>query len=198
MTDDKIIAATVRLPDLDGQGVLIPGGLIATAAHCVSLEIDVVGASTGDAHPITIETESGDTFELAVLFIDPIADLAVLDKDQETGEEFYAFIENTNPIPMSAIDPPPFEKFPVRIRSHERLWVTGEAQCCNQHRAKVCFETIGSVKCGTSGGPIVDASGMLVSVVSHGMDRGDQFVGMAPFVRRSLPMWLLERIASGE
>jgi len=35
VTRERIEAATVRLPDKGGQGVLIPGNLILTAAHCI-------------------------------------------------------------------------------------------------------------------------------------------------------------------
>ena len=44
---DAVAAATVRFPERGGQGVLVPGGLILTAAHVVD-RTDTGAMALGD------------------------------------------------------------------------------------------------------------------------------------------------------
>lgn len=56
---DHIIKATVRLLGKGGQGVLVPGKLILTAAHCVTWDADG-GMVLGDHYIEDITTANGD------------------------------------------------------------------------------------------------------------------------------------------
>lgn len=202
MNDEQISAATVRIPELGGQGVLVADDLILTAAHCVALEMDVVAFAMDDHFSIGVETASGEAFNLSPIFLDPTADLAVLAVTEYTDEKFWDFTSETAAVPLSEIAPPVFEGFPIRIRSHKQTWITGTGQFCNEHRHSIYMKTAQGVECGTSGGPIVDASGRLVSVMSHSQSESrrseGEIPGAAPFVSRCLPVWIRERIKSSE
>jgi hypothetical protein len=53
-----VINATVRLDNLGGQGVLVPGGFILSAAHCIQWDGEV-GMAMGDRFIESITTKSG-------------------------------------------------------------------------------------------------------------------------------------------
>jgi hypothetical protein len=59
-----------------GQGILIPGGLVLTAAHCVSFSTD--GAMVlGDRFVEEIGTSNG-PLKLNPMAVEPVSDIAVL------------------------------------------------------------------------------------------------------------------------
>ena len=72
MSEQSWRSAVVRLrnEDGDGQGVLVTGGLVLTAAHCVTCD-SVFGAALGDYALVSVTTASGDVFRLSVMFMDP-------------------------------------------------------------------------------------------------------------------------------
>jgi hypothetical protein len=73
----RVAAATVTLTKLGGRGVLIPGGLILTATHCI--ELDGQGRmALGDWFLESVLTKIGVTFRVSPWFADPLSDLAVL------------------------------------------------------------------------------------------------------------------------
>src|SRR5262249_32084812 len=74
---DRVLAATVSLSDLGGQGVLVPGGLILTAAHCIKWS--GTGAMVlGDYFVERIKTRDGRSFRASVCAAEPVADIAAL------------------------------------------------------------------------------------------------------------------------
>ncbi len=89
----RIAAATVRLPELGGQGVLIPGGFILTAAHCI--EWTETGAMVlGDYFFHKVETSDGKEFRGAVCAVEPVADIAVI--TEPDGQVLYDDSEQCN------------------------------------------------------------------------------------------------------
>ena len=134
-----IAAATVRLPDTGGQGVLIPGDLILTAAHCIewSNEGEMVGAMTAgdsDAHIQRVDTSQG-TMRLQPFAVEPVGDVAVLgpldgqrgEKFREDEEKFERFCADTELVRVSSKEA---EQFPVHILTHRGSWLQGQAQWC--------------------------------------------------------------------
>lgn len=72
-----IEAATVRIESQGGQGVLVPGGLILTATHC----IDWSGTGRmvlGEHYLETVTTKNGARFRVSPWFADPLTDIAAL------------------------------------------------------------------------------------------------------------------------
>ena len=61
MTDEEVMLATVRLPTMGRQGVLVPGGFILTAAHCINWDLKG-GMAPGDWSIEQVETPKGSNF----------------------------------------------------------------------------------------------------------------------------------------
>jgi len=87
MTDDRIVAATVQLPKRGGQGVLIRGGLVMTAAHCIEWNADG-GMAMGDWQVETVETACGKSFRMHPVFVEPRSDIALLGAPDGGEPEF--------------------------------------------------------------------------------------------------------------
>src|SRR5260221_2969585 len=90
----RVADATVQLTRLGGQGVLVPGGFILTAAHCV--DWTVKGNSMGilgDHFLESIETRSGAKFRVRPCAVEPVSDIAALGEpdNQELAEDCEAF-----------------------------------------------------------------------------------------------------------
>jgi hypothetical protein len=96
---NRVAAAVVRLPRRSGQGVLVPGGLVVTAAHCIVEGdgwADYLPPATGASPVERVIAEDGRELKMIPVAIDPISDLAVLGgvdgqifpTDAEAFEEF--------------------------------------------------------------------------------------------------------------
>ena len=201
MSEEKIAAATVHFPKVGGQGVLIPSGMILTAAHCIAWAGDgrmVVGGDIIEE----IETKDGQKLRSTALFVDPVADIAVLcGLDEQSfykeSEAFDEFCDATEPLSLSEAKAETFEKFPIRVLSHRGHFLSGEAMFCNPKRSSVWIETHGDIEAGTSGGPVVDESGKLIGVVSHACHTEPPRAicdGSIAFALRCLPIWLIEEL----
>jgi hypothetical protein len=200
-------AAMVTMADLGGQGVLVPGPFVLTAAHCV--QWDGRGQMALDEPFYSrIRTAGGRECELQVAAVEPVADVAVLDaaydprSDRESEAPTYrACMHGTPPVPV--FDGPAEDgmEFPV--------WVFAPAGDLIQATARVLedgptlwVEAPRLIRGGTSGGPVVNAEGELVAVVSNVHMRGADEAAVAdepchgshPFLCRALPVWVLRQI----
>ena len=72
----KVAKATVRLTRSGGQGVLVCGNVILTAAHCIGFNLEG-GMVLGDFYIEDIETAQG-MLKVGPLAVEPISDIAVL------------------------------------------------------------------------------------------------------------------------
>jgi len=202
---NDIEKATVSLPQKGGQGVLVGGNLILTAAHCTDYrESSLHGEGSfivGDYFIEEISTSKG-RLKVAPLAVEPVADIAVLGAldDQEFAEEasdFEAFCERTKPVRLCRSDFPLFEEFKVQIYTHKGIWVTGKAIQCTEDATKLFVEADEQIEGGTSGGPIINDSGELVGVVSNFSEVnvvGAKSNGTAPRPHLTLPVWVCRRI----
>jgi hypothetical protein len=109
----RVERAVVQFSRKGGRGILVPGGLILTAAHCVnwSLEGDMV---LGDDYLEKVQTADGEELLLSVLAIEPVADVAVLGApdNQRLLEQAIAFDEFTARTKPAAL----FRGAPQRYR----------------------------------------------------------------------------------
>ncbi len=80
----RVIDATVRVDGMLGQGVLVHGGFILTAAHCINWKVDG-GLALGDHYVEVVSAKSGKHLSVGVVTADPVSDIAVLGSldDQE-------------------------------------------------------------------------------------------------------------------
>ena len=201
MISARVSNATVRIGG--GQGVLVPGGFILTAAHCIKWNGEGAMA-LGDHFIEKITTKSGARFGVMPIAVDPVSDIAVLSAldNQEFGEDVESleqWCETTKPVPLLTKTPPPWKSISVRVLSHRGNWIKGKVTRYGFATASsgcISIEAVSQIEGGTSGGPIVDSRGRLVGVVSHSTEAkaGDKCTGSIPLACLALPHWLLLRI----
>jgi len=213
-----VAAATVKVRGYGsdrekvGLGVLVGGGLLLTAAHCLEFDNDTGSRLVlGEHVHFEIETARGGTLRAAPMFVESISDIAVLGPldryayDSEWVEAYESYREKTRPVPLwKGEGPRPASstgtgarEFGIRIRSHEKGWISGTATVFLAGRPHIWIKTDERIDGRMSGGPIVNESGDLVSVVTAaGGYLGTTNEGHAPLLRHALPEWLF-RAASG-
>jgi hypothetical protein len=189
----RIEAATVRVnvgESGHGQAVLVPGGFLLTAAHCI--DCDDASVTLGDHVYQTIETKSHGTIYVAPVVIERANDIGAFSSldDQaapEDADEFEAFCEATEPVPVASDSLDVRVDFPVFVLSHEGHWIDGTARLCREGSAILFVTPKRTIPLGTSGGPIVNEAGELVALVSTGK-MGD------PRPCLALPVWATKAI----
>jgi S1-C subfamily serine protease len=192
-------AATVRLVDVGGQGVLVPGGFILTAAHCVDWD-GHGGMALGDHMLESVETKDGKRFRLSVAAVEPCADIAVLECADnqmfyDDADAFESWVEQVAPVPVRDSLLAPDEPILIHVLTHDRGWVGGRATKHGLRQVgRVAIETIDPIEGGTSGGPVVDADGALVGVVSWTAEGSGAEGGAIPLACHALPAWVLAAI----
>jgi len=188
--------ATVKLPEKGGQGVLVTGGVIMTAAHCIDCTCD--GSMVlGDYFIIEIETTS-QNLKVQPLAVEPISDIAILGSLDgqvfpEEDDKFMEFCRATDPVPLDLKEFRPKQKMGIHIYTHEGTWVAGTVMAMKKDANILYLEADDIIKGGTSGGPIVNDSGELVAVASMVSEsEGDtKSSGMVPRPHLALPFWVL-------
>ncbi len=181
----RVAAATVKFYKLGGQGVLVPGNMIVTAAHVVEWSTEG-GRMTGPFTPFEfyepVETADGSKFLVEPLAVEPVSDFAVFGApdDQACSEEFdkfEAFCDATRPVELDTsesvrkrvtvrrnkvISRWVRKPFAVEILAHTGEWIAGRAVAPRE------IETEVAIQSGTSGGPVITMDGKLLGVVSWG------------------------------
>lgn len=199
---EQVERATVRLPEKGGQGVLVRGGCVLTAAHCIEWNCDG-GMALGDHMPVVVEVADGRRFVLEAWAVEPCSDIAILGPpdDQvyfDEAEAWEAFYTEAEAVDVDATEPELFEKFPVHVRTHFGTWVSGQGQLCKLRAQLIGVEAkAGEIQCGTSGGPIVNDHGKLVGIVSQSSEPcsvGLLSYGLSPRPHRALPLWVVEEL----
>jgi hypothetical protein len=183
-------AATVRLPRLGGQGVLVPGGIIVTAAHVIGWSAEGVSMAHEATLPEPIETDAGQSLLVNVLAVEPVSDIALLGAldEQAFPEEvdaFEAWCEDTTPVQLYAEDLPLGDEPPPRglprrvwrkhapsrlvsawILTHNRGWIAARVQQLGRAARGLVVEADTLIEGGTSGGPVIADDGRLLGVIS--------------------------------
>jgi V8-like Glu-specific endopeptidase len=200
----NIEKATVRITKLGGQGVLVGGNMILTAAHCFDYSL-TGGMVLGDYYIEEIKIKRGKILKVAPLAIEPLTDIAALGSVdvQEFGEEsinFEEFCEKTKPVHLCLKEFELFQTFTVYINSHESKWISGTATLTYKDAPMLSLETEEVIKSGTSGSPIVNEMGELVGIISHiSSDLAPiKHNGTAPRPHLALPVWLVHNILRSE
>lgn len=202
-TRKTIESATVTFTKLGGQGVLVTGNIILTAAHCV--EFVCTGAmALGEYFIEPIDTDTGQ-LSVGPLAVEPVRDIAAVGSldDQvffDEAEQFEKFCETTKPVTINRRDFEVFKEFPVFIYYRkEKRWVSAMAKQCREDAQSFSITSQTEIVGGMSGGPVVTESGELIAVVSHASEGGaknQNHTGGGPRPHLTLPVWLAQRIES--
>ena len=67
--------ATVQLQGLGGRGVVVTGGFILTATHCIRWD-GSGGMTLGNHYSEIVNTKGGDRFRVGISAADPVSDMA--------------------------------------------------------------------------------------------------------------------------
>ncbi len=196
----RVAAATIALPEAGGQGVLVPGGLVLTVAHALPWE-GHGGMALGDYHLVTVKPKNGSPFRLSIYCVEPVSDIAVLGEPDtqvfsQDAQMFDAFRESTASIGVSARDFEPFAHVPVHVLTHHGTWLEGKGIDMPSPDGCGWLEGKEQIEGGTSGGPVVDDTGLLIGLVSWFAEGSESLVrdGRMPRPHRALPSWLWARI----
>ena len=202
-----VAAATVKVRGYQsdsekvGLGVLVEGGYLLTAAHCLEYDNDTGARITLGEHVFyEVETARGEKLNVAPVFIESISDIAVLGPldrysyDEEWIAAYEAFIERTRPVPLW--NGRNAGAFGIRIHSHKKTWISGKATIGTAGQPYIWIKTEERIEGGTSGGPIINDSGELVSVVTAaGGYLGMTNEGHAPLLRYALPAGIFREMS---
>jgi hypothetical protein len=191
-----------------GQGVLIPGNFILTAAHCV-----LHGPMTMDDFipAISPRRSTGALIRTKVYDVQAVADIAVLGamdgqgggRSSEECEKFEAFCEATTPLPVYMRGLPFQEKFPIYLYTHTEEWVEGFAIQVWRDHPVIWLEVPCQIQDGTAGSPIVTEEGAIVGIVSSGFEhlfptRTPRCKGRGAVPSLALPAWLVQDIKQAQ
>jgi Trypsin-like peptidase domain len=156
------------------QGVLVPGGFIFTAAHCINWEVTDAAMALGDRYIEKIRARNGSVYKVGPCAVEPVLDIAALAAlDGQVFfhecEAFERFCEETEPVPLSTDNFQDGVPVPIRVLTHTGAWVSGRASRYGYGwllAGNIWVEFDASIQGGTSGSPVIDDNGLLVGVIS--------------------------------
>ena len=199
----------ITFPRLGAQGVLIPGGFVLTAAHCLVDEKDGTPyppnkAFTTFSMAFTAKNALGNEFPLMPLFIDLISDVAILEISNQIGHYqgnkadhalFADFaVAEVESIPEFVVDLPidldiRWRKAWVHI--HQTGWQQIRVKEGPVHDNHLIFESEAPIGPECAGSPIVTKWGKLLGVVSGELTqkKNKKYRGSFAHATAALPTW---------
>jgi len=207
MLDEKykniVEKATISF-EKGGKGILVPGNLIITAAHCVNFNLDGFMCVLEELMPYgeqffeKIITYSKKEIKVIPLAVEPVSDIAILSsldgsRFEKESMDYDKFCEETQPVKLCFDEIISNQEYPIYIFTHEFKWITGTAICLNKFLPYILCEMEEPIHNGTSGSAIVNQMGELVGIVSiiQGEDELHMTTGREPYLLKALPAWIL-------
>jgi S1-C subfamily serine protease len=196
---NAVAAATVRFLDKGGQGVLVKGGFILTAAHVVKWDLEAMSLGDDAAYVNRIRSAKGRELVAYPLAVEPVSDLAVLGAVDEPAAaiDYEQFCEETEGVPLAIAEFSIGASVPAYVLTHTGKWITGRISQWQAHAERLSLETDEAITGGTSGSPIVTEDGLLLGVASIGVGQpshGPEFMGLIPRPHLVAPAWLAKKM----
>jgi hypothetical protein len=201
---ERVAAATVQIAGKTGQGVLVPGHLILTAAQCITYGGDG-RMGPGNRFVEDVRTADGSLLKVALEAVEPVSGIAALGTpESQTRSADYdepdAFFERTAPVQIYWGDLEWSKPYAAYIYTHKREWLSAKVRRWGQTGQLISLDAARGIEFGSSGGPVVNESGQLLGVVSQGGGTDGQALLADPIPRPSLvlPIWIANRIRKAE
>jgi hypothetical protein len=130
----------------------------------------------GDHTLVPVWVPGGTRLAAGVAAVEPVADLAALcPADNQAlpdeAEAFEAFTEATEAVPLCATVPAFEVSLRAHVLTHEGQWVAAEVAqygiAWEAPGATLFLSAPEQIKCGTSGGPVINDAGELFGVISY-------------------------------
>jgi hypothetical protein len=193
---ERVEKATVKIPETHGRGVLVAGGYVLTAAHCVQWNPMMIEQD----HILQTVVSGRRKVRLGLAAAEPVADIAALSiADNQTfhrdHDQFERICASIKPVPLARDHE---ETFRAHVWTHERRWVYATASIVGPHESALSIMFHEPIKGGTSGSPIVNDAGKLVAVVSNSSEGTATPWGCQPRPQANLPVWLVAAIKDAE
>lgn len=200
----RVEQATVQFLAKGGRGVLVAGGYILTAAHCIDwsrIEGTVIGRHSLES----VQTLKGEKLFLTVEAVEPVTDIAVLTAPDnnwyaDEAEAFDVFCELTEPVPLYCDEMKPFDDLPVLVFNCDGEWIRAAAQIARPNQPRLILGARKYIQSGASGGPVVTQAGELIGIVSCSEERASSAKADAPYdggaarPLHALPVWVVNKI----
>lgn len=175
-----------------GQGVIVAGGFVITAAHCVPTDHWTDGLYDGAA--LSATNSRLQTVNLRPLFVDRCHDLAVLNLFDDLPQDWLTDIP-TLPLLWS------HTRASKRgfLVTHDHGLVDAEFDIPRYFFSPPHMEFKASlaINGGSSGGPCLTSKGELLAVISNTLGP-DNLIGSGAVVAPSLPRWIAAAIRAAE
>jgi S1-C subfamily serine protease len=189
----RVAAAVVRLPRKGGQGVVVPGGFVVTAAHCIewTAEGGMAAALPDDYFVEEIVAADGRSLRVQPLAVEPVSDLAVLgalDEEHfpEQADAFEDFCGTTEPVRLVTNEVDCFVRFAAYVFTHNKGIIPVQAGQWRRGAASLSIDADEKIDGGTSGGPVVTSAGRLLGIISKSAS--------ASRVHLAAPLWLVRQM----
>jgi S1-C subfamily serine protease len=190
-----------------GQGVLVPGGYVLTAEHCINWSRQE--QRTLQEHYLRIAPRAGKGLLCTIAMADPIADIAALTSvdsisSEASADAFAQFCRKVRPVPLAERYPKAGTSCHVHVLTHEGNWVEAWVTCPDPAgglpKGVAMLTSSSPIKSGSSGGPVVDDAGRLVGVISWTAEGSTQQenCGTIPIACLAIPRWVGKRIRSAQ
>jgi hypothetical protein len=202
MTKKDISKAIVRFNRPGGQGVLVEGNFILTAAHCIGWNADGAMDLGKDLVEWVKPVDGSESMLVFPLAVESMSDIAVFGIDKKLvfpsdALRFKEFCARTEAVSLCKDPLPTGTLTEVFVWTYDVGWAPGSAMPDLNDVAKIWVQTEEAVEGGASGGPIINAEGELLAVNSSfslpqkGLSGSE---GEQPRPLLALPVWVVNQM----